>query len=91
MRNLAADQEIFARWEHSVEFRLFSDAAGPTLTVPEWRPKVGDRIIGGVLTPGARIGEQGYEFAISRGPVRGRSASWSARAWSPCCRVAALW
>ena len=34
--------------------------------------QVGDRIIGGALAPGARIGEQELadEFAISRGPVR---------------------
>ena len=31
----ATDQETFARWEHAVEFRLFTDTAGPTLTVPE--------------------------------------------------------
>ncbi len=73
MRKLAADQEIFARWELAVEFRLFADAAGPTLTVSEQvAAKVGDRIIGGHLAPGARIGEQDLadEFAISRGPVR---------------------
>ena len=73
MRNPTADQEIFARWEHSVAFRLFADAAGPTLTVPEQvAAKVGDRIIGGQLAPGARIGEQELadEFVISRGPVR---------------------
>jgi len=73
MRNAAADQEIFARWEHAVEFRLFADASGPTLTVPEQvAAKLGDRIIGGHLQPGARIGEQELadEFAISRGPVR---------------------
>jgi len=73
MRNAASDQEIFARWEHAVEFRLFADASGPTLTVPEQvAAKLGDRIIGGHLQPGARIGEQELadEFAISRGPVR---------------------
>lgn len=73
MRTSDSDQQIFARWEQAVEFRLFSDAAGPTLTVPEQvAAKVGDRIIGGQLSPGERIGEQELadEFAISRGPVR---------------------
>ena len=70
---MESDQEIFDRWEHLVEFRLFADAAGPTLTVPEQvAAKVGDRIITGQWAPGARIGEQELadEFAISRGPVR---------------------
>ena len=73
MRSSDSDQQIFARWEQAVEFRLFSDASGPTLTVPEQvAAKVGDRIIGGQLPPGERIGEQELadEFAISRGPVR---------------------
>lgn len=73
MRTTDADQEVFARWERAVEFRLFAGAAGPTLTVPEQvAAKVGDRIIGGQMPPGARIGEQELadEFAISRGPVR---------------------
>lgn len=73
MPNAVADRETFARWEHAVEFRLFADAAGPTLTVPEQvAAKLGDRIIAGQLQPGARIGEQELadEFAISRGPVR---------------------
>ena len=72
-RSTDHDQQVFARWEHAVEFRLFADAAGPTLTVSEQvAAKVGDRIIGGLLAPGARIGEQELadEFAISRGPVR---------------------
>ena len=73
MRPTDSDHQTFARWEQAVEFRLFADAAGPTLTVPEQvAAKVGDRIIGGQLAPGARIGEQELadEFAISRGPVR---------------------
>ena len=73
MPNAATDQEAFARWEHAVEFRLFADTAGPTLTVPEQvAAKLGDRIIAGQLQPGERIGEQELadEFAISRGPVR---------------------
>ena len=67
MPNTDSDQEIFARWEHAVEFRLFADTAGPTLTVPEQvAAKLGDRIISGQLQPGARIGEQELadEFAI---------------------------
>lgn len=73
MRSSDNDIQIFARWEHAVEFRLFADATGPTLTVSEQvAAKVGDRIIGGHLSPGARLGEQELadEFAISRGPVR---------------------
>lgn len=73
MRQPTAPPDGFARWEPAVEFRLFAEAAGPTLTVPEQvAAKVGDRIIGGQLAPGARIGEQELadEFAISRGPVR---------------------
>lgn len=53
--------------------RLFADATGPTLTVPEQiAAKVGDRIIAGQFEAGARIGEQELadEFAVSRGPVR---------------------
>lgn len=72
-RSADSHQQVFARWEKTVEFRLFADASGPTLTVPEQvAAKVGDRIIGGQLEPGARIGEQELadEFAISRGPVR---------------------
>lgn len=73
MRTSDADAQVFARWERAIEFRLFADAAGPTLTVPEQvAAKVGDRIISGRLAPGARVGEQELadEFAISRGPVR---------------------
>jgi DNA-binding GntR family transcriptional regulator len=73
MRARESDAEAFARWEGAVAFRLFADDAGPTLTVPEQvAARLGDRIIGGQLAPGARIGEQELadEFAISRGPVR---------------------
>lgn len=73
MRVRDADVEVFSRWEQAIEFRLFADAAGPTLTVPEQiAAKVGDRIIGGRLAPGARVGEQQLadEFQVSRGPVR---------------------
>ena len=73
MRLKEADAEAFARCEREIQFRLFADAAGPTLTVPEQvAAKVGDRIIAGTLAPGARVGEQELadEFAISRGPVR---------------------
>ena len=68
-----ADAEIFNRWERAIGFRLFSDAAGLTLTVPEQiAAKVGDRIVSGELAPGARVGEQELAdtFAVSRGPVR---------------------
>lgn len=68
-----SDHETYERWAGTVEFRLFVDAGGPTLTVSEQvAARVGDRIIGGQLAPGARIGEQELadEFAISRGPVR---------------------
>jgi DNA-binding GntR family transcriptional regulator len=73
MRARAADFETYARWEQAIEFRLFGDASGPTLTVPEQiAAQVGDRIIAGTLAPGERIGEQELadEFQVSRGPVR---------------------
>jgi len=73
MRARDADHETFARWESMIHFRLFGDAAGPTLTVPEQiAAKVGDRIVTGALAPGARVGEQELadEFEVSRGPVR---------------------
>ena len=68
-----ADAQVYARWAARIEFRLFADAPGPTLTVPEQvAAKVGDRIVAGRLAPGDRIGEQELadEFALSRGPVR---------------------
>lgn len=67
------DTETFARWERTITLRLFADAAGLTLTVPEQiAAKVGDRIIDGQLAPGARVGEQELadEFSVSRGPIR---------------------
>lgn len=67
------DADAFARWESAIDFRLFGDSAGPTLTVPEQiAAKVGDRIIAGALAPGARVAEQELAdaFAVSRGPVR---------------------
>lgn len=73
MQTRDADFAIFTRWERAIEFRLFTDATGPTLTVPEQiATKVADRIIGGQLVPGSRVGEQELadEFAVSRGPVR---------------------
>lgn len=73
MRLRDADLETFARWERTVQFRLFADHAGPTLTVPEQiAARLGDRIIAGGLAPGERVGEQALadEFAVSRGPVR---------------------
>ncbi len=73
MPNPDSDKQFFDHWERTVEFRLFADSATPTLTVPEQvAAKVADRIIAGLLGPGARIGEQELadEFAISRGPVR---------------------
>lgn len=73
MASVESDQEVFARWERLIQFRLLADSQEPTRTVPEQvAAQVGDRIIGGALAPGARIGEQELadEFAISRGPVR---------------------
>lgn len=73
MATSSSDQEIFDRWERSIQFRLLADTIEPTLSVPEQvAARVGDRIIAGQLAPGARIGEQELadEFAISRGPVR---------------------
>ncbi|MBN8488533.1 MAG: GntR family transcriptional regulator [Burkholderiales bacterium] len=69
----ATDLHTFERWASTISFRLFDDAPGPTLTVSEQiAAKVGDRIVGGLLAPGTRLGEQELadEFATSRGPVR---------------------
>lgn len=73
MKPVEADPALLARWESAVAFRLFGDAAVPTLTVPEQiAAQVGDRILAGRLAPGERIGEQELadEFQVSRGPVR---------------------
>lgn len=73
MKPIEADPALFARWEGAVAFRLFGDAAVPTLTVPEQiAARIGDRILDGRLPPGAPIGEQeaADEFQVSRGPVR---------------------
>jgi DNA-binding GntR family transcriptional regulator len=73
MKPLDGDPALYSRWEGAVAFRLFSDQAVPTLTVPEQiASQVGDRILDGRLAPGARIGEQELadEFQVSRGPVR---------------------
>ena len=73
MKPVDVDLALFARWESAVAFRLFGDAAVPTLTVPEQiAAQVGDRILSGELPPGARIGEQelAEAFQVSRGPVR---------------------
>jgi DNA-binding GntR family transcriptional regulator len=73
MKPVEGDPALLARWESAVAFRLFGDAAVPTLTVPEQiAAQVGDRILDGRLAPGARIGEQELadEFQVSRGPVR---------------------
>ena len=73
MKPIDGDPALFSRWEGAVAFRLFSEQAVPTLTVPEQiAAQVGDRILDGRLPPGARIGEQELadEFQVSRGPVR---------------------
>lgn len=72
-RGADTDTDAYARWEATVEFRLFADLPDPTLSVPEQiAAKLGDRIIAGTLAPGSRIGEQELadEFKVSRGPVR---------------------
>lgn len=69
--DISADQ--FTAWEGAVAFRLFADQTDPTLTVPEQiAGRIGDRILGGQMAPGERIGEQELadEFAVSRGPIR---------------------
>ena len=56
-----------------VVFRWFGATLPPTLSLPEQiAAAVGDRIIGGLIAPGARIVEQEVadEFETSRGPVR---------------------
>jgi DNA-binding GntR family transcriptional regulator len=68
-----APSDLFAAWEGAVAFRLFADQTDPTLTVPEQiAGRIGDRILGGQMVPGERIGEQelAAEFDVSRGPVR---------------------
>lgn len=59
--------------DSALAFRLFADQDEPTLTVSEQiAARVGERILGGRLAPGERIGEQELadEFKVSRGPVR---------------------
>ncbi|MBP6763350.1 MAG: GntR family transcriptional regulator [Rubrivivax sp.] len=70
---LHEDPELFDRLAGPMALRMFGDATDLTLTVPEQiAAKVGDRIIAGLLAPGARIGEQELadEYKLSRGPVR---------------------
>jgi DNA-binding GntR family transcriptional regulator len=65
--------ELLRDLEGAVAFRLFADQDEPTLTVSEQiASRVGERILSGQLSPGARIGEQELadEFKVSRGPVR---------------------
>ncbi|MFC7463049.1 GntR family transcriptional regulator [Hydrogenophaga defluvii] len=73
-KDLAALQDdLFSTWEGAVAFRLFADQDIPTLTVPEQiAARLGDRILGGQMAPGERIGEQELadEFSVSRGPIR---------------------
>jgi DNA-binding GntR family transcriptional regulator len=66
-------EALYQRHEGAVAFRLFADAAQPTLTIPEQiAARTGDRIISGALAPGDRVVEHDLaaEFAVSRGPVR---------------------
>lgn len=65
--------DLFTALEGAVAFRLFADQIEPTLSVPEQiAGRLGDRILGGSMVPGSRIGEQELadEFNVSRGPVR---------------------
>jgi DNA-binding GntR family transcriptional regulator len=73
MKPLDAPLEKLADWEGAVAFRLFADQQALTLTVSEQiAARLGDRILGGQMPTGTRIGEQELadEFAVSRGPVR---------------------
>lgn len=73
MKPLDAPLENLADWEGAVAFRLFADQQALTLTVSEQiAARLGDRILGGQMPTGTRIGEQELadEFAVSRGPVR---------------------
>ncbi|MEZ4364673.1 MAG: GntR family transcriptional regulator [Kofleriaceae bacterium] len=73
MKPLEGSEDLYARWEGAVAFRLFADQEQPTLTVAEQiAARVGDRILDGTLAPGERIVEQEMadEFGVSRGPVR---------------------
>ena len=59
--------------ESLITFRWFGTNAPLTLSLPEQiAARIGDRIIAGVVAPGARIVEQAVavEFKVSRGPVR---------------------
>ncbi len=68
-----APSDLFSLWESTVAFRLFADQQEPTLSIPEQiASRLGDRILGGDMAPGERIGEQELAdgFGVSRGPVR---------------------
>lgn len=65
--------KLMSELENAVVFRLFSDRARPTLTVPEQiAAEIGDDIIRGRLEAGAPLNEQSLadRFQVSRGPIR---------------------
>ncbi|GAB2900871.1 GntR family transcriptional regulator [Paralcaligenes sp. KSB-10] len=65
--------KLMSELENAVVFRLFSDRAMPTLTVPEQiAAQIGDDVIKGRLEAGAPLNEQTLadKFQVSRGPVR---------------------
>lgn len=73
MRPTDTPTDLFSAWESAVAFRLFADTEAPTLTVPEQiAARLGEKILSGLMPPGARIGEQelATEFNVSRGPIR---------------------
>jgi len=73
MKPLDGAPDLYAPWEQTIAFRLFSDAGQRTLSVPEQiAAQVADRILEGSLPTGAKILEQelAAEFGVSRGPVR---------------------
>lgn len=74
MKPIEGSRDLYAPWEQTIAFRLFSDAGQPrTLSVPEQvAAQIADRILDGTLSPGSKLAEQQLagEFAVSRGPVR---------------------
>lgn len=73
LKSIETNGRLISELENAVVFRLFSDRALPTLTVPEQiAAELGDDIIRGRLEAGAPLSEQNLadRFQVSRGPVR---------------------
>lgn len=73
MKPIDGTTDLYAPWEQTIAFKLFSDASQPTLTVPEQiAAQLAERILDGRLAPGAKMVEQelAEEFGVSRAPLR---------------------